>query len=214
METRVPISGTPMTGAMADRLEAEVHAGVELREFGSWMASEQRRIFLLCCRLLQDPDEADSATQDVFLKAYRALGKGSASELDNPGKWVTRIAVNTCLDRLRSKSWKIWHKRAAAKDEDAILQMAAAAEPDAERQFFAKQIQRRLEAGLTKLPARQRAVFSLRHYDGMALEDIAELLNVDVGTVKAHLFRAVGKMREELKDLYGARSLASERAVR
>lgn len=203
-----------MTGAMADRLEGEVHAGVELREFGSWMASEQTRIFLLCRRLLQDPDEADSATQDVFLKAHRALGNGKAKELDNPGKWVTRIAVNTCLDRLRSKAWKIWQKRAAAKDEELILQTVAAGEPDAERQFFAKQIQHRLEAGLNKLPPRQRAVFSLRHYDEMALEEIAGLLNLDVGTVKAHLFRAVRKMRQELKDLYEARSLASQRAVR
>ncbi len=193
-----------MMGAMADQLEGEVHAGADLRDFSSWMASEQRRIFLLCRRLLQDADEADSATQDVFLKAYKALrkDKGERIELDNPGKWVTRIAVNTCLDRLRSKAWKIWRKRPPAEDEEVILQMTAGADPDAERQLFAKQIQRRLEAALTKLSDRQRAVFSLRHYDAMALEDIADVLKLDIGTVKAHLFRAIAKLREELKDLY------------
>lgn len=51
---------------MADRLEAGIQSDVELRDFGAWMASEQRRIFLLCRRMLQDPDEADSATQDIF----------------------------------------------------------------------------------------------------------------------------------------------------
>lgn len=193
-----------MIGAMADQLGGKVHAGADLRDFGSWMAAEQRRIFLLCRRLLQDADEADSATQDVFLKAYKALSKtrGEAADLENPAGWVTRIAVNTCLDRLRSKAWKVWQRRAAAKDEEIILEMTPGREPDAERQLFAKEIQHRLEAALAKLPARQRAVFSLRHYDAMALEEIADVLRLEIGTVKAHLFRAVTKMREELKDLY------------
>jgi RNA polymerase sigma-70 factor (ECF subfamily) len=123
-------------------------------------------------------------------------------ELDNPGKWVTRIAVNTCLDRLRSKSWKIWQRRPAAADEEIILQMTSDSEPDAERLLFSQQIQQRLECALTKLSDRQRAVFSLRHYESLPLEEIADVLKLDVGTVKAHLFRALTKMREELKDLY------------
>jgi RNA polymerase sigma-70 factor (ECF subfamily) len=192
-----------MMGAMADQLEGEVHVGLELRDFGSWMASEQRRIFLLCRRMLQDPDEADSATQDVFLKAYRALRKAESRDLDSPGKWVTRIAVNTCLDRLRSNAWKFWKRRPSAEDQETILQMATGTEPDAESLVFAKQIQQRLELALAKLSDRQRAVFSLRHYDQMSLEEIADVLGLDVGTVKAHLFRALAKMREELRDLYG-----------
>jgi RNA polymerase sigma-70 factor (ECF subfamily) len=195
-----------MMGAMADQLERAVHVGADLRDFGSWMAAEQKRVFLLCRRMLQDPDEADSATQDVFLKAYRALSsKSELQDLDNPGKWVTRIAVNTCLDRLRSKAWKIWQRRPAPQDEEFILQSTTGGEPDAESQVFAKQIQRRLELALIKLSDRQRAVFSLRHYDAMPLEEIADVLKLDVGTIKAHLFRAVAKMREELKDLYEAR---------
>lgn len=83
--------------------------------------------------------------------------------------------------------------------------MAPGAGPDAERQIFARQIQQRLDIAVGKLSARQRAVFSLRHYDAMTLEDIADVLQLDVGTVKAHLFRALTKMREELKDLYQPR---------
>jgi RNA polymerase sigma-70 factor, ECF subfamily len=195
-----------MIGVMAEKLEGEVCSGLDLRNFGTWMASEQRRVFLLCRRLLQDADEADSATQDVFLKAYRALLKRSedSEDLDNPAKWLTRIAVNTCLDKLRSKSWKLWQRRPAPQDEEVILQMAAGTDPDAERLMFAKQIQQRLETAQAKLSDRQRAVFALRHYEAMALEDIAGVLKLDVGTVKAHLFRALTKMREELKDLYSS----------
>jgi RNA polymerase sigma-70 factor (ECF subfamily) len=192
-----------MIGVMAENIEGEACANLEVRNFGSWMASEQRRIFLLCRRMLQDPDEADSATQDVFLKAYRALAKRAEDDdLDNPGKWLTRIAVNTCLDKLRSKSWKLWQRRPAPEDEEVILQMTAGSDPDAERLLFAKQIQQRLDAAQAKLSDRQRAVFALRHYEALALEEIAEVLKLDVGTVKAHLFRALSKMREELKDLY------------
>lgn len=201
--------------AMADQLGMEIHVGADLRDFGSWMTSEQRRIYLLCRRMLQDPDEADSATQDVFLKAYRALSKasGEANELDNPSKWVTRIAVNTCLDRLRSRSWKIWQRRPAVEDEEFILQTVAGSAPDAESRVFATQIQQRLEKALTKLSDRQRAVFSLRHYDAMALEEIAGVLKLDVGTVKAHLFRAIAKLREELKDLYKTREGETRRTT-
>jgi RNA polymerase sigma-70 factor, ECF subfamily len=196
-----------MIGAMADQLGVEIHVGAELRDFGAWMTSEQRRIFLLCRRMLQDPDEADSATQDVFLKAYRALSKTrtDSGELENPSKWVTRIAVNTCLDRLRSKRWKIWQRRPPAEDEEFILQTTVGLDPDAESRIFATQIQQRLELALSKLSDRQRVVFSLRHYDALPLEEIADVLKLDVGTVKAHLFRATGKLREELKDLYAPR---------
>jgi RNA polymerase sigma-70 factor (ECF subfamily) len=204
-----------MIGAMADQLEIGIHVGAELRDFGSWMTSEQRRVYLLCRRMLQDPDEADSATQDVFLKAYRALSKGlgEATELDNPSKWVTRIAVNTCLDRLRSKSWRIWQRRPAAEDEEFILQTVTGSDPDAESRIFAQQIQQRLEKALAKLSNRQRAVFSLRHYDAMALDEIADVLKLDVGTVKAHLFRAIAKLREELKDLYKPREGEARRTT-
>jgi RNA polymerase sigma-70 factor (ECF subfamily) len=195
-----------MMSVMADRLETGIQADVEVRDFGAWMASEQKRVFLLCRRMLQDTDEADSATQDVFLKAFKALSKAEPAALENPGKWVARIAVNTCLDRLRSRAWQIWRRRPAADDERQILDMTAEQSPDAEAQLFAKQIQRRLDAALERLSPRQRAVFTLRHYEGLSLEEIAAALDLDLGTAKVHLFRAIGKLREELKDIYTARS--------
>src|SRR5512142_1427497 len=122
-------------------------------DFTTWMASEQRRVFGLCQRLLRDSDEADSATQDVFLKAYTALRKEAlrkedARVLDDPARWVTRIAVNTCLDRLRSQRWRFWRKRASQQDEQLILSLASSARPEAEDRYFAVQIQERLEAAL------------------------------------------------------------------
>lgn len=174
------------------------------REFGSWMASEQKRIFLLCLRMLQDQGEADSATQDAFLKAFQALNKAEG-ELDDPAKWITRIAINTCLDRLRSRKWQIWRRRPKSGDEASILSLAPSTAPAADDRIFAGQIQDRLGRALDKLSPRQRTVFTLRHYEGLSLEEIGSLLGLDVGTVKMHLFRTIRKLRSELHDLYFGR---------
>ena len=172
------------------------------REFGSWMASEQKRLFLLCRRLLGDNEEADSATQDTFLKAWQAMNRPEFKDLDDPGKWLTRIAVNTCLDRLRSRRWQFWRKRPSQQDESIILDLAASADPNAEDHVFAGQIGQQLDRALEKLSIRQRAVFTLRHYEDRSLAEIAGILELDIGTVKVHLFRAIEKLREELHDLY------------
>jgi RNA polymerase sigma-70 factor (ECF subfamily) len=79
--------------------------------------------------------------------------------------------------------------------------------PDAERMALSKEIASRLGLALEKLSARQRAVFTLRHYEQKSLDEIGELLELDTGTVKAHMARALVKLREELKDLYQTRKL-------
>jgi RNA polymerase sigma-70 factor, ECF subfamily len=173
-----------------------------VRDFGPWMIAEQRRIYSLCQRFLQDRDEADSATQDVFLKAFQAL-KSGGTELDDPARWLTRIAVNTCLDRLRSRKWQFWRRRPSSEDEQTILTMAASTSPEAEDRYFAGQIGERLTIALERLSPRQRAVFTLRHFEDLSLEEIGDMLGLDVGTVKAHMFRALAKLREDLRDLYG-----------
>lgn len=198
-----------MMGLMAEPLWAD-RAGAEkgaenvlLRDFGPWMTGEQRRIYSLCQRFLQDRDEADSATQDVFLKAFQALKRGGAVELEDPARWLTRIAVNTCLDRLRSRKWQFWRRRPSPEDEQTILTMAASAAPEAEDHYFAGQIGERLMLALNRLSPRQRAVFTLRHFEDLSLEEIGDMLGLDVGTVKAHMFRALTKLRGDLRDLYG-----------
>lgn len=189
---------------MAEQLVAAGTVSAGTANFAGWMASEQRRVFLLCLRMLGDSDDADTATQDAFLKAYRALEQNGA-EIGDPTRWLTRIAVNTCLDKLRSRRWRFWRKRPSQEDEEVILAMAPAQAPCAEDKLFAQQIGARLREALGRLSERQRAVFTLRHFEDLSLDEIAELLGLDVGTVKAHMARALAKLREELRDLYEAR---------
>jgi RNA polymerase sigma-70 factor (ECF subfamily) len=188
---------------MAKHVPQGLHARLE-RDFAHWMASEQRRVYSICQHMLRDRDEADSATQDAFLKAYRALRKPDAVAPSDAGKWIARIAVNTCLDRLRSRRWQFWRQRRAADDPQAALGLVRSAAPEAEDRYFARQIQARLDAAVERLSLRQRAVFSLRHYEDLTIEEIAEVLELDPGTVKAHMHRALEKLRAELRDLYGS----------
>lgn len=190
---------------MVDPIAGERARLSDLHEFGPWMQSEQRRVYLLCLRLLRDEDEASSATQDAFFKAYRAIGKTEFEAVDDATRWITRIAVNTCLDRLRSKRWQFWRNRPPKDTEETILKLAPSSDPDALDWIRGREIERRLAVAVEKLSLRQRAVFTLRHYDDNTLEDIARTLDLDVGSVKSHLSRALVKMRCELKDLYGNR---------
>jgi RNA polymerase sigma-70 factor (ECF subfamily) len=196
-----------MMAVMATGLTADTPVCTPADDFDAWMRAEQRRIFLLCWRMLSDRDEADTATQDVFLKAYRATRNGSGGPPEEPARWLTRVAVNTCLDRLRSRRWQFWRKRASAETEDALWREQAAAAPSAEDRLFATQIQARLAEALDRLTPRQRAVFALRHFEDKTLEEIADALGVDVGSVKSHMFRAVHKLRAELRDLYEVRGI-------
>lgn len=190
---------------MVDPIAGERARLSDLHEFGPWMQSEQRRVYLLCLRLLRDEDEASSATQDAFFKAYRAIGKTEFEAVDDATRWITRIAVNTCLDRLRSKRWQFWRNRPPKDTEETILKLAPSSDPDALDWIRGREIERRLAVAVEKLSLRQRAVFTLRHYDDNTLEEIARTLDLDVGSVKSHLSRALVKMRCELKDLYGNR---------
>ncbi len=198
-------------GAVAGEWAAGAGEVARAEEFDHWMLLEQRRIFNLCYRLLEDRDEADSAAQDSFLKAYRALRNAGAPPVGDRAKWLTRIAVNTCLDRLRSRAWKFWKRRPSAEDEELILAMAPSRAPSPEDRLFARQIEARLAEALRQLSPRQRAVFLLKHYEDRRLEEIAEILGLDVGTVKAHMARALSKLRELLKDLYGAQRTPRKR---
>ena len=174
--------------------------------FDLWMQAEQRRVWCICQRMLGSQDEADSAAQDAFLKAFQALQKSNAAVLEDPSRWISRIAVNTCLDRLRSRKWQFWRKRPGVEEEAWLLATTSSPRPEAEDKCFAREIRSRLELALNRLSPRQRVVFTLRHFEDQSLEEIGVVLGLETGTVKAHMFRAVSKLRDELREFYGARA--------
>jgi RNA polymerase sigma-70 factor, ECF subfamily len=174
--------------------------------FDAWMVREQRRIYLLCLRLLRDADEADTATQDTFLRAHASLHREGTDLVRSPEHWLTRIAVNQCFDRMRSRSWKFWRRRVREEDERAVLQLARAESLAPDRAILAQEIAVRITRSVRRMSPRQQAVFLLRHEEDRSLEEIGDLLGLDIGTVKSHLSRALAKLRCDLRELYEKRT--------
>jgi RNA polymerase sigma-70 factor (ECF subfamily) len=191
-----------MKVALAVQEMGELTARAMPVDFGNWMLAEQKRIYLLCLRMLRNGDEANSATQDVFVEAHRALERADRKPIDEPAKWLTRVALNTCINRLRSKRWMFWHRQVAGNNEEAVLRFRPATGLNQEDALIARDISRRISQSLHKLSVRQRMVFLLHYDEDYSLEEIAEALNLDTGTVKAHMARAIKKLREELRGLY------------
>lgn len=190
-----------MKAALTVPMDDTTKASVKIADFEAWMAQEQRRIHLLCLRLLRNGDEADSATQDVFLKAFREMGR-SGRVIREPEKWLTRVAVNACMDRLNSGRWLFWRRRIAEDDEKILLQLTPAIGLNQEQVLIEREKMWKLEQALRRLSPRQRLIFIMKHDEGRSLEEIAGILDLDIGTIKSHMARAVGKLREELRDLY------------
>jgi RNA polymerase sigma-70 factor (ECF subfamily) len=194
------VMSIPMEGE--EKASMASNASMTSDEFEAWMMAEQRRITLLCLRILRNSDEADSAAQDVFVKAFREMSRAGGSVIREPAKWLTKVAVNACMDRLNSGRWMFWKRRVEGADGDMLLQAAPAAGLNQEEWLIQREKARKLTQALDKLSPRQRLIFVMRHDEERSYDEIASLLNIDLGTVKSHMARAVSKLRAELRDVY------------
>jgi RNA polymerase sigma-70 factor, ECF subfamily len=194
----------PREGVDEERLIADVLAG-NADAFEYFVRQYQRKVFRIAMRLLRDSGEADCVSQETFIKAFRALGRfeGRCSfEM-----WLTRIAVNTCHDRLKRRRWVTYFHQAprvSGEDEQANFENSAvSSDPSPEGLVLAGEIRRRLSEAIERLSPRQKTIFVMKHYEELSIPEIAELTGLDQGTVKSHLFRAAHKIRERLKDFRG-----------
>ncbi len=160
-------------------------------------------VLRLAMNLLRSPEDARDVYQETFLRVYKNI---QSFRLDSSFQtWLYRIATNICFDYLR--------KRKVRKEEQSVLQTedgpvdrmdtfeerGTSANP--ERALRNRQIRGRLELALGDLTPRERMVFELRHYQGLRLRNIGEVLGTTEEAAKNCLFRATQKMRTALGDL-------------
>ncbi len=171
-------------------------------DFDELVRRNQKRIFRLLMSLLHDEDAADTLTQECFLKAYkkRASFRGDSS-VDT---WVFRIAVNLARDHQRNKRQGFWKRlfADAPETEDALPVLDAVADQrsTAEVQLLAHEEVETVWRTVRRLSPNQREVFVLRFAEDLGLDEIAKLLDVEVGTVKSHLSRALSSVRKRLEE--------------
>lgn len=139
--------------------------------------------------MVRDPALAEDLSQEAFIKAYRHLGSFDASR--KLSSWLFKIAHNTTLDYLRRRSLdtvSLEPEEAGTSDHQRFLVDLKTASPDqrVERADMAQT----LEECIALLPPRYREIVVLRYQEGLAYQEIAEILDLPMGTVKTHIHRA------------------------
>jgi RNA polymerase sigma-70 factor (ECF subfamily) len=139
--------------------------------------------------------DADDIAQDVFIKVHRSLpGFRRDAQFTS---WLYRVAMNTCIDHGRRRTAVF--SLDAAEDQKAFE--VAASEPGPEQRVYAGEVRHAVEVAVDDLPPQQRLVFTMRHFEGMKLIDIADALGIAEGTVKRQLHSAVHRLRRALKSV-------------
>lgn len=162
--------------------------------FAQLVERHQRAIFRTALAIVRDEVEADALTHDTFVQAYLKLSRFERrSGLET---WLTRIVINRARDVLRRRRWTSL-SAVEGEENDATPELVDAA-PDAERRANSRELREAIDRAVSTLSLQQKVIFRLRHYEGRPLEEIARVLNLRAGTVRAHLFRAVHKVRQHL----------------
>jgi RNA polymerase sigma-70 factor (ECF subfamily) len=195
-------------GTVGARVSPQIDSLIRAAQRGDQDAFEQlvraydQSVLRLAMNLLRSPEDARDVYQEAFLRVYRNL---HAFRFDcSFHTWLYRIVTNICLDQLR--------KRKVRKEESAVVETAEgpldrmeafeedSAESDPERTMWNRQLKDRIEGALSDLTPRERMVFELRHYQGLRLRNIGEVLGTTEEAAKNCLFRATQKMRSVLGD--------------
>jgi RNA polymerase sigma-70 factor (ECF subfamily) len=154
--------------------------------FGLLVQRYERAVYHLAYRTLRDVEDARDACQEAWIKAYRALSSF------RPGAkfatWIFTICYRVCCDRLAKR------KRFSGEEPPDFADPAAG--PD--RVYEAAEEAARLRAAIDALPEKYRVVVTLFHLQGKQYEEIAAVLDLPLGTVKTHLFRAKDLLRQAL----------------
>jgi RNA polymerase sigma-70 factor (ECF subfamily) len=198
-------------GAVSARAVAKVDEATVIRavQRGDQDAFEQlvrtydQSVLRLAMNLLRSPEDARDVYQEAFLRVYRNI---HTFRFDcSFHTWLYRIVTNICLDHLR--------KRKVRREESAVVETAdgpvdrmdsfeqEGTHANPERQFWNSQLGNRIETALGDLTPRERTVFELRHYQGLRLRTIGDMLGTSEEAAKNCLFRATQKMRVVLGDL-------------
>jgi RNA polymerase sigma-70 factor (ECF subfamily) len=171
-----PEDGQLVASAIAGRSEA----------FGTLVERYERAVYHLCLRTMRDPEEAQDCAQEAFFKAFRSLRTFKAGAKFST--WIFSIAYHACCDRLARRKRFTGDEMPETADPGAgPAQVAEQREESAE-----------LRAAIDALPEKYRAVITLYHLQGRQYEEIAQVLDLPMGTVKTHLFRAKDLLRKTL----------------
>ena len=158
----------------------------------------QRQLFAFAYDLTGNFQDAEDLSQEVFLKMWRKLDTFRIEA--KLSSWLYRIAMNTFIDRSRSKNARVHKMKDDLEDRKLAKADYRDGEPfmNPEAQTEANWMQEQVKRALDALTPKERIIFTLRHYQDLKMSDISDRLGVTTGTVKSLLFRATKKLQKEL----------------
>jgi RNA polymerase sigma-70 factor (ECF subfamily) len=192
---RIGAESASSQGSTSDEALAErVRTSGDQVAFALLVTRYRVRLVALARRMLtaSGSDEAEDVAQEAFLAAYDKRTSFRRGESYRP--WLYRIAVNKCLDRLRSHS-----RRPSPVAWDSVPE-GSATDADPVDVLLADEGEHCLASAVAALPPKLRAVFLLRHLDDLSYDEIATATGVPAATVKTHLFRARAQLRAALAE--------------
>jgi len=168
----------------------------DIEAFRSLVERHSRYLFTVVYRFTRNSEDAQDVVQDTWLKVHAQLKRFEARS--DVRTWLTRVAVNCAIDHLRSA-----RRRESAHDPVDLEQRSAdagtsATEPGPDRLVLAGEIEARVGQTMSCLTATERAAFTLRHVEGMSIDEIGTALGLKTSATKHCIFRAVRKMRAAL----------------
>jgi RNA polymerase sigma-70 factor, ECF subfamily len=184
-------------GSVLEAMNNATAAEIAADEFTRVVAQHRPQIFRFLLASTRDVDLAETLTQECFLKAHRNWSsfRGDSSAMT----WLMRIAINLQKDHWRNRRMQFWRlTRTNSVDVDEASEWLPSGECSAETRLLAREQVQRVWQAVKGLSERQRTVFMLRHVEEMELSEIARATGLSEGTVKAHLSRAVARVRTEL----------------
>jgi RNA polymerase sigma-70 factor (ECF subfamily) len=172
------------------------------RAFEELVRQYDQSVLRLALNLLRSPEDANDIYQETFLRVYRNLHKFRYDCSFHT--WLYRIVTNLCLDVLRKRKVRKEEASTIETSEGEMDRMDSVRESrahgDPQRELFSRQLNGRVRDVLAGLTPRERVVFEMRHYEGMRLKAIGEVLGTSEEAAKNCLFRATQKMRAALGD--------------
>lgn len=170
----------------------------DLEAFNQLVRSYEGRIYNLCFRMLGDSDAAADVAQDSFISAYRNLNQFRGG---NFRAWLFRIATNACYDALRVRQRRPTVSLNAPADHDDDAPAFDLPDPGEAPDEFAlrRELAAAIQQALAQLPEDQRVIVILSDIQGLAYDEIAEVTNTNLGTVKSRLSRGRARLRQILR---------------
>lgn len=168
--------------------------------FEQLLTQHEKSVYNLCLRMTGNPEDAMDVSQEVFLRVWKNLGSYQFDAAFST--WLFRIASNACIDFLRAKKRRNDVSLTMQDENDGEDKELAVPDetPLPEEQLLAKEQQRAVMKAMSELPPDFREILQLRVVEGLPYEEIAEILDIKVGTVKSRLARARNQLRKNLED--------------